>query len=173
MVATPFILLAILSSNWVAAGVLVAYSALTDTFDGFIARRFQQESVLGAYLDPIADKLLIGSIYGVLWVRSDHLFCTIPAWFLGLVLIRECAILLGAFVLVLQRGYAAAPVLQPAWSGKLTMVVQICTICMLLLGCTENTYGLFLSWYGMRIAAVCMVWSMGVYIWRWADAYIF
>jgi len=69
-----------------AAVVVCVFAALLDAFDGWYARTFAQCSSLGEHLDPIADKLLMGVVYGVLAVRMD----SAAVWLLmGLVGLRE------------------------------------------------------------------------------------
>ncbi|URA09387.1 CDP-alcohol phosphatidyltransferase family protein [Thermospira aquatica] len=85
----PFILYGILVNTWESltlAFALYGLSALTDTFDGIIARKFHQSSEWGAYIDPLADKFLVWAVYGV--------FCTLPflhiPWYVVLpILLRD------------------------------------------------------------------------------------
>ncbi|MFN4216848.1 MAG: CDP-alcohol phosphatidyltransferase family protein [Brevinematales bacterium] len=69
----PFIVAFIFLNTWESltiAFVLYGLSALTDTFDGLIARKFNQATEWGAYIDPLADKLLVWAVYGI--------FCFLP-----------------------------------------------------------------------------------------------
>ncbi len=78
-----------------AALSMMAWAALSDVLDGYLARRTGSISRLGAILDPVADKILIGSIViALVFVRS------LPAWVAGLVVARDLVILVvGAWVL--------------------------------------------------------------------------
>ncbi len=67
---TPYILLQLAHGEYMVAGWTFGAAAFTDTLDGFIARRFGSESQVGLYLDPIADKLLLSSIYIGLMLRK-------------------------------------------------------------------------------------------------------
>jgi CDP-diacylglycerol--glycerol-3-phosphate 3-phosphatidyltransferase len=98
---------------------LMAWAALSDILDGHLARRTESTSRLGAILDPVADKILIGSIVVTLvFVRS------LPAWIAGLVVTRDLAILIfGAWVLREKR-----VVLESTPLGKAAGVVFSLTI---------------------------------------------
>jgi CDP-diacylglycerol--glycerol-3-phosphate 3-phosphatidyltransferase len=80
------------------AGALFAFASITDWFDGFLARTFKAESSLGAILDPIADKLLVGSALVVLAARYQN-YSPIFA----LLMIREIGIS-GLRLIALERG---------------------------------------------------------------------
>ena len=66
MLFVPLILWLILSNYFLLSAVVVALVGLTDYLDGYIARRYNHESLVGFYLDSIADKMLIVSIYLIL-----------------------------------------------------------------------------------------------------------
>jgi cardiolipin synthase len=99
-----------------ALGILI-FSGLTDTFDGLLARSLNQKTSLGAYLDPIADKLLLSSSFVVLAFNGQ-----IRWWLTILVLGRDILILTTAAVILLTAGYRAFP---PTIFGKLTTTLQI------------------------------------------------
>jgi cardiolipin synthase len=77
---TPYILLELARGEYMIAGWVFGAAAFTDTLDGFIARRFHAQSRVGLYLDPIADKLLLSSIY--IGLMLGH---AIPAWLVAVV----------------------------------------------------------------------------------------
>ena len=86
---TPYILLELARGEYMIAGWTFGAAAFTDTLDGFIARRFDSESRVGLYLDPMADKLLLSSIY--IGLMLGH---AIPAWLVAVVFGRDLWILL-------------------------------------------------------------------------------
>ena len=121
---TPFIVYAMIKRWWITALFLFAVAAVTDMLDGYLARAWRQETKLGAYLDPLADKLLITACYAVLvFMPVDSL--AIPGWFLSIVLAKEIALLGGA----LYWGILKQEIeVRPSWLGKSAMVVQSCLI---------------------------------------------
>ncbi len=101
--------------SW-ALGVLVL-AALTDALDGLLARSLNQKTELGAFLDPIADKLLLSSAFIVLALAGQ-----IRWWLTILVLSRDILILVIAAVILASSGHRD---FSPSVYGKITTVVQI------------------------------------------------
>lgn len=101
--------------GWALAILIVA--GLTDTFDGLLARSLNQKTSLGAYLDPIADKLLLSSSFVVLAFNGQ-----VRWWLTILILGRDVLILTTAVVILLTTGYRSFP---PSIYGKLTTTLQI------------------------------------------------
>lgn len=121
LLCAPLIVIAMVKQRWGIAFILIIVSALTDLLDGYIARRFNQKTWLGAGLDPVADKILVLSIYFTLAFVTTPLF-VLPAWFVWLVLGKELLLIGGAFYLIFRAGWLEV---QPVWLGKLTMAVQM------------------------------------------------
>jgi cardiolipin synthase len=114
---TPFVVLAILAGNCRRALVLCAVAGCSDGLDGFLARSFNWKSRLGAYLDPIADKLLLTSVYVSLAVAS-----MVPWWLVWLVIGRDAFILamvVSAFAFTRYRDF------PPSIAGKISTAIQI------------------------------------------------
>ena len=101
--------------GWALA--ILALAAVTDSMDGLLARSLNQKTALGAYLDPIADKLLLSSSFIVLALDGQ-----IRWWLAILVLGRDVLILTTAAVILLTAGYRSFP---PSIYGKITTTVQI------------------------------------------------
>src|SRR5260370_9531450 len=100
----------------IALSVLII-AAITDGLDGLLARSLDQKTALGAYLDPIADKLLLSSSFVVLALNRK-----ISWWLTILVLGRDILLLTSAAVILVVAGYRRFP---PSIYGKLTTAVQI------------------------------------------------
>ncbi len=112
----PFVVWALLNQQWQCACVLFAVGSITDLLDGYLARRLQEETVVGQYLDPIADKVFLTASFAALaYVQLDTV--GLPAWFIWLVFIRELIILSGGTVLV---WLSAGDNMTPSVWGKLT-----------------------------------------------------
>ena len=143
---------AILSGAWRAAAALLLAGALSDVLDGFLARRWGAASRLGAYLDPIADKVLLNGTFLGLGVAG-----ALPWWLVGLVFGRDVLILAAALVMMRWRGRRDFP--PSAW-GKLSTVIQALTGAVALLAGAWPEWGLarlvgVLVW----LAAAATLWS--------------
>ncbi len=125
LLAAPFAAWLILEGHDIAALFTFAAAGASDGLDGFIARRWGVTSAFGAWLDPIADKLLMLFCFTALY----HIGVT-PIWLLLLVVARDLAIVLGWLLIkVMALSAPTAPLLI----GKLSTVVQILYIFTLLL----------------------------------------
>ena len=113
----PFFIIFIKYDRYAWALAILIAAALTDGLDGLLARQLDQKTSLGAYLDPIADKLLLSSSFFVLALKGK-----INWWLTILVLSRDVLILTTAVVILLVVGYRPFP---PSIYGKLTTAVQI------------------------------------------------
>jgi cardiolipin synthase len=113
----------------VAGMAVFATAALLDGVDGFIARRFNQRSELGAVLDPLADKLLLVSAVIVLSLTNAHLH-TLPRWFALAILSRDVLAVIGLAVVHFTVGRVQ---LRPRWTGKTATVLQMATVIWTLL----------------------------------------
>lgn len=116
-VLVPAVVLAMLKMrwDWAFAGFLVA--GISDGVDGFIARRFNQHSELGAYLDPMADKLLLVSVFVVMGFIGE-----LPLWLVVTMVSRDglivCAVVLSTVM--------AHPVeMKPLFVSKANTAIQI------------------------------------------------
>jgi cardiolipin synthase len=121
IVLTPAIVGAMVLHYWGMAGFLFTIAAITDLLDGNIARWRGEQTLLGACLDPIADKILILSCFAALAFVQFPLF-VIPSWFLGIVFTKEIIILGGAAIIYLCIGHIKV---QPVLVGKITTFVQM------------------------------------------------
>ncbi|HEV2388691.1 MAG TPA: CDP-alcohol phosphatidyltransferase family protein [Candidatus Acidoferrales bacterium] len=113
----PFLLISIRYERYGWALVVLAAAGASDALDGLLARQLGQKTAVGAYLDPIADKLLLSSSFFMLALESK-----IRWWLAILVLGRDVLLLTAAVVIVLAAGYVSLP---PSFWGKLTTAFQI------------------------------------------------
>lgn len=120
----PFFIIAIKYERYtIALGILVI-AGISDGLDGLLARNLNQRTPLGAYLDPIADKLLLSSSYFVLALKGK-----IGWWLAILVLGRDVLLLVACAVILLVVGYRPFP---PSIWGKATTFFEIVLIVMVL-----------------------------------------
>lgn len=113
----PAIVFALLTGemDWALAGFLLA--GISDGVDGFIARQFNQRSELGAYLDPIADKLLLVSVFVVLGYMGE-----LPLWLVIAAVSRD-ALIVGGVLLSTIMGNPVE--VKPIFVSKANTLVQI------------------------------------------------
>ena len=128
--ALPFIILAILDGRQDTAVVIFLAAAVTDLLDGFVARRFGMTSPLGAYLDPITDKLFLISTYVACALPSTPGLVHIPLWLVILTISRDVLILLVALLMYLVLDVRSFP---PSPLGKATTFVEISLVVAVLL----------------------------------------
>ena len=122
----PFFLILISYEEYRWAVLILVLSGLSDAIDGVLARKLNQRSAIGAYLDPIADKLMLSSSFVILAMEKR-----IPWWMTIIVLSRDILILTVAVVIILISGYRPFP---PSILGKLTTVSQIALVFLVLVG---------------------------------------
>ncbi|CAF0892254.1 unnamed protein product [Didymodactylos carnosus] len=92
ILCTPLIGYFIVTEYYTSALILFLSAGMTDLLDGYIARRFpSQQSAIGSFLDPFADKILVGVVVIAAWYKA-----LIPLWLLALILVRDIAIMLVA-----------------------------------------------------------------------------
>ena len=106
--------------------IVFAAAALTDLLDGWVARHHGLQSRLGAFLDPLADKILLTASFVMLAVLK-----VIPFWFTAVVLSRDAFLALGT-LLIHMVGARVYP--RPTWAGKAATFFQIVTVLVGLVG---------------------------------------
>jgi cardiolipin synthase (CMP-forming) len=127
----PFVI-ALLNGQVKRALLVVVVAGVSDVLDGFIARFFHQQSLLGTYLDPLADKLLVTAAYVILalpGLRHAGAF-QIPSWVTVIVIARDVLLVVVALVLYLAAGVRRFP---PSVLSKITTVFQIGAVVVVLL----------------------------------------
>ena len=155
----PVVVWAIASGQLRLAFLLFLVAAVSDGVDGFLAKRFGMKTELGAYLDPLADKVLIVSIYVTLGITG-----VIPLWIVILVVSRDFMIV-GAIVLswVVDR-----PVqIRPHMISKVNTGVQIVFACLVLASHGYAFDAEPLLTLVMALVAVLTLLSVGLYLAEW------
>jgi cardiolipin synthase (CMP-forming) len=122
----PFFLILIAYDHYRWALLVLVVAGLSDGIDGLLARSLNQRSALGAYLDPIADKLLLSSSFIILAFKNQ-----LAWWLTIIVLSRDVLILIVAVVILLVSGYRPFP---PSIYGKLTTAAEIVLVFLVVLG---------------------------------------
>jgi cardiolipin synthase (CMP-forming) len=144
-----------------AAILSFAVAAICDGVDGYIARRYNQRSELGAILDPLADKLLLVS--GVVLLSFDHgpLIGQIPLWLTGTIIGRDLLILMGMLVIQITVGKVTV---RPRVIGKVATVFQMVAIMWILLKWDSGQGAQWILFWTAG-AAVCTGVSGLLYVW--------
>ena len=121
--------------NRILAIVCFAVAAVCDGVDGFVARRYNQRSELGAILDPLADKLLLVS--GIVVLSFDHApyLGSVPLWLTGTIIGRDILILVGMLVIQLMVGKVKV---RPRVVGKVATVLQMAVVLWIMLKWQDN-----------------------------------
>ena len=128
---TPLFIILLLRGLYPQALLVFVLASISDALDGFIARWFDQRTELGAYLDPLADKLLLISAFICLGVLK-----VLPAWLAVLVITRDVIIVLGiAIFTITEKPYQV----RPSVISKCTTAAQLITITVILL---HQSFGL-------------------------------
>jgi cardiolipin synthase len=120
IILAPVFVIYLINDQFLPALIVFLLCAVSDGLDGMVARLMNQRSKLGAYLDPLADKLLLVAAFVTLSVRGY-----LPAWLTVLVFSRDTIILLGVLVLFLNRMEFS---IKPTPVSKITTWLQFITV---------------------------------------------
>ena len=144
MLFLPFIVISLVDRHYPTALLLFVLAGLSDALDGLLARRLHQQTVLGQYLDPIADKLLLSTLFLVLSVLHK-----IPWKYTVMVFSRDMAILATSAVLYTIAGLRN---FRPSIFGKANTCAQISAVFFVLLFEVERVRAFW-------VARTVMLWA--------------
>jgi cardiolipin synthase len=160
ILAVPFIVWAIASNQMEIAFAIFIIAGVSDAVDGFLAKRFNMSSELGALLDPVADKALLVSIYMALGIWG-----AIPRWIVILVVSRDIMII-GAVIVSWLFGKPIP--MKPLMVSKLNTVAQVGFAALVLaslgFGFDSAPYDLVL----MALVTIFTLLSVSFYLVEWA-----
>ncbi|MDI6776532.1 MAG: CDP-alcohol phosphatidyltransferase family protein [Syntrophales bacterium] len=120
IILVPVVVIFLIQGSFLKALIFITVSGITDALDGFLARVLNQRTIIGSYLDPIADKALLVSCFLALSIMD-----IIPGWLTVIVISRDFIILLGVSILSMM---AISFEIRPAFVSKVTTVLQILTV---------------------------------------------
>jgi len=123
---TPLFVIFMLKGQYRLSLLVFSLAGISDGLDGLFARWFNQKTILGAHLDPIADKLLLISAFVVLAVQQ-----IIPSWLAVVVISRDILIFMGIAIL---RFFNIGIIIKPSMISKCTTAAQLATVFVVLLG---------------------------------------
>jgi cardiolipin synthase len=158
LVIVPFVVASLAEGAYMRALWLFAAAAVTDFLDGNLARLLNQRSVLGAWLDPIADKaMLLSTLVMLVWLG------TLPLWLALLAGLRDIVVLLGAMA---YRRLTGGLEVTPTWWGKVATASEFVLVTLVLADVALG-WGLgFLTQFTWATGALVLV--SGVhYVWTW------
>ena len=124
IILAPIFIICLINDQFLAALIVFLLCAISDGLDGMVARLFNQKSKLGAYMDPLADKLVLVAAFIALSIRGN-----LPPWLAVLVIARDTMILLGISVLFLNRLELS---INPFLLSKITTWAQFLTVLVVL-----------------------------------------
>ncbi len=167
IILTPLFLLTLFQGEWslVLALVIFTIAALTDTFDGYYARRYDAYTFWGAFLDPIADKILIGATLSAFSVLN-----LVSSWVVLIIVIRDVLVTL----LRLQK-IAHGGMLQTSILAKFKTTAQFVSIYLFFLCLLAQWLQAPALWYDVSImlAQMCLYIVVGLtlysgldYVWK-------
>lgn len=140
----PFIIMLLSQGNFKFAFFLFIVCGITDYFDGLIARKFKLQTPLGAFLDPLADKILMVSLFITLTLKLPAQEFPVPVFITILVISRDFLIVFVAFLIYLIFNIRNFP---PTFFGKANTVIQISTISFVLISNFYNNIGFILTYF--------------------------
>lgn len=141
--------------------ICFAVASICDGVDGYIARRYNQKSELGAVLDPLADKLLLVSGVIVLSFDNQPRLESVPLWMTGTIIGRDLVLLLGWIVIHQMVGKVTV---RPRILGKIATVLQMAVVLWILLQWHDPVL-----FYLSLAAALCTGISGVLYVWDGAN----
>jgi CDP-diacylglycerol--glycerol-3-phosphate 3-phosphatidyltransferase len=140
------------------AGIIFAIASITDWFDGYLARKWKQSSPFGAFMDPVADKLLVSISLLLLLGQKDINYITLPA-----IIIVGREILISALREWMAELGSRASV-TVSYVGKVKTTLQMIALFLLITFDLASSYWAWLGFVLLYVAAILTLWSMLVYI---------
>ena len=145
--------------RYLASGALFGLAGITDYLDGYIARKYDLSTPFGAFLDPVADKLMVAVALALLIESHNDVWFTLPA----VVIICREIVISALREWMAELGKRASVAVSSI--GKLKTTLQIASI-VILLAFTNEKHPLFnqIGYVALYIAAILTLWSMFVYL---------
>jgi len=144
-------------SGRVWAALLFAMAAVTDWFDGYLARKLDQSTALGAFLDPVADKLIVSVALVLLVEHFADVWLTIPA----MIIVGREIVISALREWMAELGKRANVAVSQI--GKVKTALQMISITVLL-GAPNGSFAEMLGIYSLYGAALLTLWSMLLYL---------
>ena len=153
--AIPIFLILLVDERYTEALIVFILAGITDSLDGLLARWLDARTTLGAFIDPLADKLLLVSSFIILAFLGF-----IPRWLAVLVIMRDIIILIGYSLLFFITGHSIE--VRPTLVGKASTFFQLLTVSMTLVALHNPDWQFPLLWYPTIILAGATVTISGI-----------
>ena len=155
-----FIAVFYLPFDWAhgAAAIIFALASFTDWLDGFLARKLKQMSPFGAFLDPVADKLLVATSLLLLVGAKDLDYITLPA----IVIVGREIVISALREWMAEVGSRAS--ITVSYIGKVKTTLQMIALVLLLAFYPATSYWGVFGFILLYVAAILTIWSMVIYI---------
>ena len=151
LLLAPYVVWLVHKGDLAEAAAWLIVAAITDALDGWVARQFGWASQSGAYLDPVADKVLLVCVFVALGIKG-----IVPGWFVILALARDFLILAFSAYAMAVRGIRRLP---PTIWGKISTIFQSLYICWAVLAAGGIVQGTTIKVLLLVIATAGTVWS--------------
>lgn len=155
----PFIISLLLDSEYVFAFWLFMAAGVSDGVDGYLAKHFEARTRLGAYMDPLADKVLLAALFVALGVQG-----ILPTWLVVLAVSRDIVII-GSVLLTNAMGYEIE--IRPQFMSKINTLAQITLVTVVLATLAFSIDDPRILAYGVPTVAVTTTLSWLGYLWSW------
>ena len=140
------------------AAIIFALACFTDWLDGYLARKLQQMSPFGAFLDPVADKLIVATTLLLLVGAKDIDYITLPA----IVIVGREIVISALREWMAEVGSRAS--VTVSYIGKVKTTVQMLALVLLIAYYPATSYWGLLGFILLYVAAILTIWSMVIYI---------
>jgi CDP-diacylglycerol--glycerol-3-phosphate 3-phosphatidyltransferase len=155
-----FIIVFYLPFTWAhsAAAVIFALAGFTDWLDGYLARKLKQMSPFGAFLDPVADKLLIACTLLLLVGAKDINYITLPA----IIIVGREIVISALREWMAEVGSRAS--VTVSYIGKVKTTVQMAALLLLVMFEPADSWWGVIGFISLYVAAILTIWSMVIYL---------
>lgn len=156
-----FILMFYLPYKWhyMASTLVFLLASLTDYLDGYLARKLQQESAFGTFLDPVADKLII--VVALILLVEEHASC----WFSIPAVVIICREILISALREWMADVGKRTHVAVSWLGKIKTSLQMVAITVLLAFPAQFNQIILIAYVSLYLAVILTIWSMLAYLW--------
>ncbi|MDP1601941.1 MAG: CDP-diacylglycerol--glycerol-3-phosphate 3-phosphatidyltransferase [Legionella sp.] len=155
-----FIVVFYLPFTWAhgLAAIIFALASFTDWLDGYLARKLHQISPFGAFLDPVADKLLVASTLLLLVGAKDINYITLPA----IVIVGREIVISALREWMAEVGSRAS--VTVSYIGKIKTTLQMAALLLLVTFDPASSWWGVIGFVALYVAAILTIWSMVIYL---------